>query len=317
MLSPYSTGRFSLNLIDSGLKWHWDFNNPKESDLSITIPGMTFVVHLGTDSEDEVYLDFQAHDDTFHLKPCMAYVFPGYAFQHRTKHTFQENKPRRYSISIFRTFRERCRQLADAYVHAWFPEADDNHQGRTEQVLKHFDAHINQTCFDGITRALISKDASAPDPHVVQPYAWLEPFVEVAISNVHGNGLFAKRNIPAGSVICWYSGTCAMKLDPNNTSDFILDVEWTNPDTKATEVWYLDAINPNTSAGRWANDAINTEFENNARYESGPLVQHPKDKDTYYVFVTATRDIWKGEEIFISYGDPYWTSNPSGNESTF
>lgn len=278
---------------------------------------MTFVVHLGTDPDDEVYLDFQANNNTFKLKPLLAYVFPGYAFQHRTKYTFRENKPRRYSLSIFRTFRERRRQLADAYVHAWFPEADDSHQRRTEQVLKHFDAHIKQNCFDGITRALISKDASAPDAHVLQPYSSLEPFVEVAISNVHGNGLFAKRNIPEGNVICWYSGTCKKKLDPNNTSDFILDVEWTNPVTGDAEVWYLDSINPNNSAGRWANDAINTEFENNARYENGPLVQHPKDKDTYYVFVTAKRDIWKGEEILISYGNAYWTDKPSGDESTF
>ena len=309
MLSNFHVGRFSVNRIEHGLEWHRDHNDPEEDDVTITIPGMTFVIHLGSDLQDEVDLHIHAGKNKFPLKPMMVYTFPGYAFKHRTKRPKGKKQAKRYSISIFRTFRTKYRQLADAYVHAWYPKADDNYQGRIKKMQKNCDEYAKRNQDDGITRAYIDKKQSAPAPRLIQPYAHREPFVEVAKSKVHGIGLFAKRNIPKGSVICWYSGTCIRHLDDNNPSDFILKVEWINQETRKQELWSLDSIKRDNSAGRWANDARGTEYQNNAEYARGPFLKHPEAKDKHYVFLTAKRHLWKGEEILIDYGDDYWTKN--------
>ena len=310
MLSKFDVGRFSVNQIENGLEWHWDHNDPEEDDVRITVPGMTFVIHLGSNRHDAVDLRIHAmKNQKMSLKPMMIYAFPGYAFKHRTKRSRGKKREKRYSISIFRTFRIECRQLADAFVHTWYPKADDNYKGRTKKIQKNCDEYIKRNQDDGITRALIRKSQSAPDPTRVQPYRHREPLVEVAKSTVHGNGLFAKRNIPKGSVICWYSGTCTPSndFDHDNSSDWILEVEWVNQKTHKQERWFLDSLATCNSAGRWANDPCNTEYQSNAEYARGPLSQHPEAKDKYYVFLTATRHVWKGEEILINYGSKYWS----------
>ena len=45
--------RFSCNLINKGLTWHHDF---KLKDDEISVPGMTCVLHLGSDPRDIVYV---------------------------------------------------------------------------------------------------------------------------------------------------------------------------------------------------------------------------------------------------------------------
>ena len=313
MLCRPNEARFSVNLINHGLEWHRDFNDPKEEDVTLTIPGMTFVVHLCTDSEDIVSLEVD--DKVWPVKPMMAYVFPGYAFKHRTARPVipQKTSPKRYSVAIFTTFRKEDSQLADAYIHDWFPQANDNYKGRTKQIQDCCDRYVKRAqrvqSQNRIKRSWVDKNQKAPDLSIDQPYAHIEQLVTVAKSTVHGTGLFAKQNLPKGSVICWYSGTCTRHLDNNNRSGFILDVEWLNPKTNKKEVWYLDSIDKNNSAGRWANDARFTKFKNNAEYMNGPFAPHPLAKGKYYIFVRAKRHIWKGEEILVDYGDSYWSKH--------
>jgi hypothetical protein len=316
MLCGWQASRISVNLIEFGLEWHHDFNVAGEDDLSLTKPGMTLVVHLCSDFTDIVTLDLgEAAVATFDLKPMMVYVFPGYAFKHRTiragaqrkTQTRRQRKTRakRYSIAIFRPFTEIESQLADAYIHAWFPSANDNYEGRTNQVLKLIDRRVCGAR-TRVKSAFEDKTKPPVDLTIYQPYSHMEPYVTVGNSSVHGKGLFASQNIPMGAVICWYSGTCTRNVDKHNKSEFILDVIWVDPKTRLKQTWYLDSFDNNNSAGRWGNDAHNTQYGNNAEFTNGPLLKHPLIEDKLYVFIRATRDIIRGEEIFIPYGDAYW-----------
>ena len=148
----------------------------------------------------------------------------------------------------------------------------------------------------------------------IQPYAHIEPKVRVAKSDVHGYGLFARTDIGEGEVVCMYSGICCDYLEPTNRSDYILAVLWEHPFTFTGEkqVWYLDSTHKDNAAGRYANDVHNTKHETdgpNAYYTDSPLLPHPLAKDKCYVYMRALRDIKKGEEIFVSYGEKYWDPN--------
>lgn len=128
--------RFSCNLIKNGLNWHHDFVVGIK-DLTKTKPGITFVIHLGKDPADIVYVDF-AHNPTkrFICRPGTAYVFPGYAIRHRTQREYTIESgagvelPKRYSIGIWFPFKARSARAMDELIHNTWPACDDNYEDR-------------------------------------------------------------------------------------------------------------------------------------------------------------------------------------------
>ena len=138
----YTKTRFSLNLINRGLIWHHDMVHRKQNDLSLTVPGMTLVVHLGSYVEDVVYLEY-FHDlsNRTVCRPGTVYVFPGYAIRHRSVREFTLiEDPRaetpRYSLAVFFAFKKSKMRSLDNDIHERFPYYNDNYEKRIE----HFDA---------------------------------------------------------------------------------------------------------------------------------------------------------------------------------
>ena len=150
----------------------------------------------------------------------------------------------------------------------------------------------------------------------LQPYAKFEPKVCVALSKVHGLGVFATRRILKGEVVCVYTGECVQCVD-GNFSAYVLSCKWVNPDTNVFEQWHIDATDPDNAAGRLINDAcdtytdgpgkgLKTDFSTNVVYgEYCSTKPHP-DIGKYYVSVFALCDIEKDTELFVSYGTKYW-----------
>ena len=131
-------------MINEGLQWHHDFVLGKQPDQTLTMPGITFVVHLGEYPDDLVYIEYE-HDLTKRTvcRPQTAYVFPGYCIRHRSVREFSLTKdPRaqtpRYSLVIFLTFKKDKMRSMDNKIHESF-YYNDNYKYRAanfEDFLK-------------------------------------------------------------------------------------------------------------------------------------------------------------------------------------
>lgn len=109
-----------------------------------------------------------------------------------------------------------------------------------------------------------------------------------------GKGLFTKVFIPKGTKIVEYKGTITT---------------WKEVDHKQGENGYIYYVKRNyvidarphpTALARYANDAKGLfrvkGMTNNAEYT----------EENNQVFITATKDIDPGQEIFVDYGKEYW-----------
>jgi uncharacterized protein len=113
------------------------------------------------------------------------------------------------------------------------------------------------------------------------------------IPNTNMMGLFAKQKIEKDEMICWYGGVFVEKRMIDNDyyhSDYTL--------TRPGSDLIIDAEDPMSCLGRWANDGLSFR-ENNADF--GFL------QDGSIGFVYATKNIRKGAEIYAGYGHKYWT----------
>lgn len=133
----YHTTRFSVNKINTGLKWHHDFVLQDQADYGLTAPGMTFTIHLGKDDDDIVYIEYK-HDLSQRTvcKPRRAYVFPGGCIAHRTIREYSLRLPApvpqiRYSLVVFMNFKRAKSREMDLLMHEQFPYYTDNFDHRT------------------------------------------------------------------------------------------------------------------------------------------------------------------------------------------
>lgn len=110
-------------------------------------------------------------------------------------------------------------------------------------------------------------------------------------SPVAGFGLFAERDFIPGEIVTRYGGVFITEEDFHKfPSEYVYKCT-DGSRTDASVVMY-----PMDEQGRWLNDARGTLFENNCGwYESLPDL-----------FVVTFKDVKKGEEFFINYGDQYW-----------
>lgn len=106
-------------------------------------------------------------------------------------------------------------------------------------------------------------------------------------------GIFAAEKIKKGEVACLYMGVfvpmCLIELNYYD-SDYLFQ--------SPNEVMAIDASDVYSCYGRYANDSlslqkINVKFTKSINEDSANLV--------------AIRDIKKNEEIYVSYGEAYWT----------
>ena len=115
------------------------------------------------------------------------------------------------------------------------------------------------------------------------------PWHKVRKSKLHGTGVFAKRNIPAGTRIFEYEG----KRISADQADEMFPV---NPDDPFHTFFFALSSGRIIDGGQGGNDSrwINHSCEPNCETQEG---RHGKR-----VFVHALRDIAKGEELVYDYG---------------
>jgi SET domain-containing protein len=107
-----------------------------------------------------------------------------------------------------------------------------------------------------------------------------------------GHGLFAKKLIKKGKIVCFLSGEIideaeAEKRDVGDRGHYFVGLSSGN---------ILDVYN-STSFGRWANDARH-KGRNNCRIYS--------TRNTKRAYISAIKDIHPDEEILVDYGTQFW-----------
>jgi len=135
----------------------------------------------------------------------------------------------------------------------------------------------------------------------LQPYykTGLEHNVFARSSDVHGIGLFSRKHLKQGDIICLYSGTTTIS---STQSEFIAKVMVsTDPDQKI----FIDSVDTDNFSGRWINHSIYP----NARLvlPIGGLLTY-KDQRVA-ILVECVKEIQDDEEIFIDYGLQYFVKN--------
>lgn len=105
-----------------------------------------------------------------------------------------------------------------------------------------------------------------------------------------GLGLFTTKFIPAGAVICKYTGDTVIEEDRDWGNPYALQVKERPPT-------YIDASRSNTAEGRYANDG------KSVRKNNSYLLYNRRKQEGY---LQSARDIQPNEEILCSYGDDYW-----------
>lgn len=117
--------------------------------------------------------------------------------------------------------------------------------------------------------------------------------ISVRQSPVHGNGVFATENIPAGTLICIYRGELISAEEADRRS------EARSPNLPASPI-YIFEIDEN-----FCIDATNTGTENPARF-----INHSCNENCEAIWnererrleIRALRDIVAGEELSFDYG---------------
>ncbi len=108
--------------------------------------------------------------------------------------------------------------------------------------------------------------------------------IELGDSPVHGRGMFASRDIRRGEVI-EIVPVVLFKRDDVKPGTIIRDYD----------IDYADGVHTAMMLGYGA--VYNHRNDNSADWTF---------KDDKTMIITANRDIKKGAEIFVSYGDGYW-----------
>jgi len=110
-----------------------------------------------------------------------------------------------------------------------------------------------------------------------------------------GKGIFTTIDIPAKAMIVEYKGKLVKWKD-------VKDVDGYNPYIfKINSRWAIDALNDKTVIGRYANDARGFARAEGMRNNCEYIVVGKK------VYITSTRKIHKGGEIFVDYGRGFWS----------
>jgi SET domain-containing protein len=121
----------------------------------------------------------------------------------------------------------------------------------------------------------------------------MNSYVEVRTSQLHGNGVFAKQEIPKGTKIIQYIGNKITKEEGSKKEQQSMELLKTNADAPRTyifelnEHYDLDGDIPN-------NDA---KFIN---HSCDPNCEVDIINDEIWIF--AIKDIHKGEELSFNYG---------------
>lgn len=140
----------------------------------------------------------------------------------------------------------------------------------------------------------------SPTKHCLQPYhnSILERNVFVWRSEIHNYGLFARKTIVKGDIICLYSGSLHTTKTLTDESDFICSVK----QNKKTH--HIDSRKLLNYSGRWCNHSVVP----NARLLVPSRGILKLQTGQHAILVQCVRTINTCDEIFINYGLKYYTT---------
>lgn len=108
-----------------------------------------------------------------------------------------------------------------------------------------------------------------------------------------GNGLFAFEYIPKETFIGFYDGD--ILSGDNNITDYSFQI---------SKKYFIDAKDFPRCYIAMINDAIYSKFINNCEFR----ITNKKKVENNKICLYTIKDIKKGEELFASYGEDYWTT---------
>lgn len=108
-----------------------------------------------------------------------------------------------------------------------------------------------------------------------------------------GKGLYSIENIPKETLIGYYKGD--VLYGTNKISDYSFEI---------SKKYYIDAHDFPRCYIAMVNDATNSQFENNCEFR---IIENKK-KINNKICLYTIKDIKKGDELFASYGEEYWTT---------
>ncbi len=118
-------------------------------------------------------------------------------------------------------------------------------------------------------------------------------FIEVRYSKIHHKGIFAGRDIPKGTKIIEYVGEKITKKESNKRADEVIEASKSSSEKGAVYIFKLN---------RWYDIDGNVSW-NTARFinhSCNPNCEATSENDE--IWIVATRDILKGEELSYNYG---------------
>lgn len=123
------------------------------------------------------------------------------------------------------------------------------------------------------------------------------PFLEIRPSSIPGagNGVFTRKSISKGTVICYYCGKVYASeeaVDKTGIPQYYL--------LKLPSGKIVDASSQSSCLARFINDCRGTSKKQNVEFGEA---DEPNAK---YAVVRSIAKIPAGGELFVSYGDPYW-----------
>jgi len=137
-----------------------------------------------------------------------------------------------------------------------------------------------------------------------KPVATKSPYVVIRKSKIHGSGGFAKKDIPAGARVIEYVGERITKKE----SDRRYQRSWERSENghKGAGIVYIFTLNKrhDIDGDVWWNTARNINHSCDPNCETDIIRGR--------IWIIATRDIKKGEEISYNYGYDYesWDDHP-------
>lgn len=126
-----------------------------------------------------------------------------------------------------------------------------------------------------------------------------ETYPDVLPSKIQGFGLFAEKDYHVDDFVTWYGGVHF----PKDSLDLLSPTSLYKIRSSDGSTWDSAVVFDSTrERGRWINDHVRG-FEESHPYNT-------KFMDTgssgMGIFIRAIREVKKGEEFVIDYGDEYW-----------
>ena len=112
-----------------------------------------------------------------------------------------------------------------------------------------------------------------------------------------GKGLYAARDFKKGDLVARYTGDQVSTGGDHDGSAYVLEL---------SEVVSIDAARTNTAEGRMINDSRGSGKRNNTRFSCNQAAKT--------AVLRATRNLKKGEELFVGYGRNFWPNRVGGTK---